>query len=354
MAKHTIYKINAGKGNKFALDFFRDKFIGIDFPTFNDLSEAMDAGSDKLKRFCDKQHRSSNVRGLISAEKAYEILNMFCLEMNKKDIVICPDGRGNFAIGEVRGEYRYTMANKNGRLLPLHRRRVNWWLDDGVAGRNISAKLRKKLSSSTWLANLSEIRDKEIIQELDELVSGKFPNTEIYAGYLIDSETVMEEHICAHWDKCSLGRSYDLIKPDHELLEKLSIKPGKKYTMGAELKTEVGAIDLLAISNTGKELLVIELKKKKNFADEVGNVLCYMGYLKNELGKKNIDIHVKGCIISDVEDHTVLCALNALEELKHFKTAEKVIEGIDFYRYEILSKDLSDFNLIKIDVAKAL
>ncbi len=354
MAKRTIYKIHPGFGGKFALDFFRDKFMGIDFHGFDDLSDHVSAGSEKLKKFCDRQHKTSNIKKQITPLKAFKVLNMFSLEIKKKDIVICPDDCGNFAIGEVGGDYHYKAVNTKGKLLPTHRRKVKWKLDSGFSGADISMKLRNKLASGSRMVNISKEYDEDIQAELDKIIAGEYPKTEIYAGFLFDSEEEMEKHLCDHWDKCSLNEKYDLIKPDHELIQALDLSPNAAHDVGRQVITNVGIIDLLAISKKGDELLVIELKKKEKSDEVVGQVLRYMGFLKKKLRHIEPNIHVRGCIIAHGEDHAILCALDALEVLKDFQTADKIIEGVDFYRYESFKKNWSDFNLVKVDASKSV
>ena len=54
-----------------------------------------------------------------------------------------------------------------------------------------------------------------------------------------------------------------------------------------EYQTDNGYIDILAISNDKRELLVIELKRGKASDKVVGQILNYMGYISSEVAENN-------------------------------------------------------------------
>ena len=93
--------------------------------------------------------------------------------------------------------------------------------------------------------------------------------------------------------------------------------------IGQQYPTDTGRIDILAISKDEKELLVVELKKGRASDAVVGQILTYMGYVKEEVAEENQI--VKGCII-------------ALEDDKRIKNALSMISNIDFYKYELRFK----------------
>jgi restriction system protein len=79
-------------------------------------------------------------------------------------------------------------------------------------------------------------------------------------------------------------------------------------------------MDILAIKKDKSELLVVELKKGRASDPVVGQVLRYMGYVKQELAEKNQS--VRGVII-------------ALEDDTRIKRALAMTPDISFYRYEV-------------------
>jgi restriction system protein len=88
----------------------------------------------------------------------------------------------------------------------------------------------------------------------------------------------------------------------------------------------MGQIDILAVSKDNKRLLVIELKRGRASDIVVGQILRYMGYVKDELLDPGQE--VEGIII-------------ALEDDKKLRLAISIVPSITFFRYEL------NFKLVK-------
>ena len=86
-------------------------------------------------------------------------------------------------------------------------------------------------------------------------------------------------------------------------------------------------MDILAISKDKRTLLVVELKKGRASDAVVGQLLRYMGYVKDELLEE--DQMVKGIIIALTDDQRLRRAISLLQGT------------VDFYRYQV------NFELIK-------
>jgi restriction system protein len=82
-------------------------------------------------------------------------------------------------------------------------------------------------------------------------------------------------------------------------------------------------MDVLAIKKDKSQLLVVELKKGRASDAVVGQILRYMGYVKQELAESNQT--VKGVII-------------ALDDDTKIRRALVMATDISFYRYEISFK----------------
>jgi len=93
---------------------------------------------------------------------------------------------------------------------------------------------------------------------------------------------------------------------------------------GRQYQTPIGKIDLLAIDKEKKEFLVIELKKDKSSDPVVGQVLRYMGWVKEKLAK---DYNVKGIIIVKEKDEKLGYALKVMPNVSLF--VYKVSFGIE-------------------------
>ena len=87
-----------------------------------------------------------------------------------------------------------------------------------------------------------------------------------------------------------------------------------------QYQSDTGPIDILVVSKDKKEYLVIELKKGRASDVVVGQILRYMGFVKNELAVNGES--VRGIII-------------ALDDDLRLRNAISMIESVEFYRYEI-------------------
>jgi len=113
-----------------------------------------------------------------------------------------------------------------------------------------------------------------------------------------------------NWSNTLLGKKYDIFEEDGECI-------------GQQYQIDTGRIDILAISKDKREFLVVELKKGRASDNVVGQIMRYMGFIKTEIAEENQE--VRGAII-------------ALEDDTKIKSALKIIDKIDFYRYEITFK----------------
>ena len=130
----------------------------------------------------------------------------------------------------------------------------------------------------------------------------------------------LEEHLQSflirNWDNTLLGKNYKIFEEEGQ-------------SIGVEYQTDNGYIDILAISNDKKVLLVIELKRGRASDRVVGQILNYMGYISSEVAES--DQTVRGCII-------------ALEDDQRIRNALRIVDNIEFYKYEI------NFNLSKVKI----
>ena len=355
MSVRSYFRVQPGGGNKFATDFFREGFIGIDFLEHEDLTAEVAKGKTELKDACEKifadktdvyKKGSGNSIGRACAK-----IVTFCKDIKDDDVVLCPDTCGNYAIGIVKGGYKYE-PDRGDAELPPHRRAVEWHFDKGISSRDLIPELQKYLSVRGTIVNLTE----NYAEIIEEILAGKHPKTQIHSGYIAETEEKLEEKLCEHWAECGLEGEYELLAADDELMSgaELNIHKNENYEVGRQVQTNAGNIDLLAIDKTRTQLLVIELKQRRGYDEVVGQILRYMGCLKNELKNANRAIKVKGCIITYGESRNILYALDALEKLNTAQPEDKFIEGVDFYRYVANQKDLSDLKLVKVEVTKTL
>ena len=192
--------------------------------------------------------------------------------MDQSDIVLCPDGYGQYRVGEIAGVYKYA----NGEILP-HRRPVRW-LDLNIERSAMSEDLQHSCGSIGTISNVSKYS-----AEIERF----------FQGVTVDST--------------DLGKDYIIYEEDGE-------------TSGQQYATDTGPIDILAISKDQKTLLVIELKKGKASDDVVGQILRYMDYVVEVLAEP--DQTVRGIVI-------------ALDDDKKLRRALARLSDVEFYSYKV-------------------
>jgi len=231
-----------------------------------------------------------------------------CKGIQEGDIVLSPNGKGRYFIGEVSGDYRYVAGNEQ-----PHQRPVTWH-DELIDRTDMSESLRNSAGSIGTVSKVSKYRD-----ELEKLIKGDSASqTLISRDSTVEDPTAfalekhLEDFLVANWSSTPLGRTHDIYSLEEQT--------------GQQFPTETGPIDILAISKDKQELLVVELKKGRASDVVVGQIQRYMGFVIEVIAEDHQ--RVKGVII-------------ALEDDQRIRYALKVTQGIEFYRYEV------KFELIK-------
>jgi restriction system protein len=228
--------------------------------------------------------------------------------LGKNDLIVSPNGQGQYQIGRIAGDYFY----EAGAAL-AHRRPVDWvtgLIDKGA----LSDGLRRSLATQGTVTRLEE-HGPEIESFLEQ---GSKPDI-ILGSQDLDSpssfalEKHLEEFLVSNWAKTDLGKKYDIYQENGVLI-------------GQQYGTDTGNLDILAISKDKKELLVIELKRGRVSDVVVGQIQRYMGFVKDELCEPNQA--VRGLIIGLDDDLKTRRALS-------------VTQGIEFLKYELSFKLVS-------------
>jgi restriction system protein len=238
----------------------------------------------------------------VSAGLACGMLHTIAKGILVGDIVLCPDGDGNYYVGEVIGEYEYHKDS----LLP-HHRDVRWY-PKVISRAEMSETLRNSTGSIGTVSNLA----KHAI-EIEALIVGNLPARIITNDETIEDPSVfalekhLEDFLVQNWSHTDFGKHYDIYEEDGEIV-------------GQQYPSDTGPIDILAISKDKKEILVLELKRGRVSDVVVGQIQRYMGYVKEELAEKNQT--VRGVIIGFEDDIRIHRAL-------------AVTTQIEFYTYKI-------------------
>ena len=305
----NYYRVMLGRKSVHAAECFAGNFIGADFGINQDLSSKLpDEWREFNKEFIPIFLEGHPDKNKIGAGLACGALWTVAKGIKIGDIVLCPDGTGSYHIGEVISDYLYAP----GQVLP-HRRTVKW-MNQSIERNNMSESLKNSTGSIGTVSNITGHHD-----EIEKLMGGFTLPTVISTDETVEDPAafVMEKHLedflVQNWVQTELGKEYDIYEEEGECV-------------GQQYQTDTGPLDILAISKDKTQLLVVELKKGRASDVVVGQILRYMGYVKEELAEK--EQSVKGVII-------------ALEDDQRIRRALAVVPTIDFYRYQI------NFKLVK-------
>lgn len=300
-----FYRIMLGKGSMYAQECREQGFIGADFDIKQDLTNHLPEDWKEFNRkFIPIWQQDNPGRSKISAGLCCGFLWTVCKGIQIGDLVLSPDGRGQYFVGEVTSDYRFVADADQ-----PHQRQVHW-LDETISRSDMSDALKRSTGSVGTVCQISKYR-----LELEELIKGQSSKAAAHnTDEVIENPAVfaMEEHLEVflekNWDKTPLGRNYDIYSDGENSGRQFPVEDGR------------GRIDILAVSKDKKEILVVELKRGRASDSVVGQIQRYMGYISEMIAEK--DQSVKGAII-------------ALEDDQKIRWALKVAPNIEFYRYEV-------------------
>jgi len=130
-----------------------------------------------------------------------------------------------------------------------------------------------------------EIPEKAPIEEIEEIYKAPSKGTTEFA-----LEEQLEDYIVANWDSIDFGYNLELV--------------GRQYS------TPVGSIDLLCRDKDNNDLVIIELKKGKESDKICGQILRYMGWIKQNLATEGQN--VRGIIITGEYDERLSLAVSSI------------------------------------------
>lgn len=142
----------------------------------------------------------------------------------------------------------------------------------------------------------------------------------------LDEEEKLHRNLYANWDKTPFAKEWELVRTGSNM--------GKLNTH------EIGELDMLAKNKSGNKWLIIELKKGPGSDKTIGQILRYMGWVKEKkAGEKD---SVEGLIICGnynlAMDYALMC--NPFIKAKIYRYDEGELKFIDFDKnaqvYEML------------------
>jgi restriction system protein len=299
----AYYRIYLGKQNVFARECYEGGFIGVDFGLNLDLSGRLPSKYKEFNQeFIPILQSLEPGKSKGSAALACGMLWTVSKFLNIDDIVICPTGNNTYYVGKITGDY-YHVPDGN---LP-HRRNVTW-LPIEISRDDMSEPLANSARSIATVCDLTKYADE--ITRLIEPAQGvqiRTSDSSIENPAVFALETYLEDFLITNWASTSFGATHRIYEVDGE-------------QQGRQLRTDTGPLDILAESLDGKELLVLELKKGQASDRVVGQILRYMSWVGEEIAS---------------EGQTVRGAIIALDDDLSIRRALSMVNGVDFYRYEV-------------------
>ena len=303
----NYFRVMLGAKSAYAALCREQGFIGADYQIAQDLSaDLFDNWRDFNQKYRPIFLDAHPEKTMIGAGLACGALWTVAKGIQKGDIVLCPNGSGTYFVGEVASDYFYVP----GQPLP-HRRSVNW-LAQTILRDDMSDALKNSTGSigtvSTITPHAVEIEKLLGVQLNDPVLIASDPDVEDAAAFAMEKH--LEDFLVKNWAQTELGKDYDIYAEDGE-------------PVGQQYPTDTGPMDLLAVKKDKSELLVVELKRGKASDVVVGQVLRYMGFVKEDLAESHQA--VRGAII-------------ALEDDLRIRRALAVTPNIQFFRYQISFK----------------
>lgn len=299
----NYYRVFLGRGGVFADQAFREGWIGTGWIEDIDLTGKFPENwKDFNAQFISIVMEQNGIPSKVGAGLACGMTWTLGRGLGKGDVVISSDSSDTFHLGRVIGDYHYVAGG------PLSHRRSVEWSGTTFQRDEVSDELRRSLSSGNTISRLNQHQD-----ELQSFLSGT-------PGHVsVNDETVesplsfvlerhLEDFLVSNWQHTDLGKKYDLFEQDGEIV-------------GQQFETDTGSIDVLAQSKDGKELIVIELKRGRVSDVVIGQILRYMGFVKELDDSKT----VRGIIIGTDDD-------------PKFRRALSMVPMVEFYKYEVSFK----------------
>lgn len=308
----SFYRVMLGRQSTHAAECLSGGFIGADFGINQDLSGKLpDEWRQFNAAFIPVFLAGHPEKSKIAAGLACGALWTVTKGIQASDIVLCPDGTGRYHVGEVQGGY----SHAPGQVLQ-HRRSVKW-LPIAIDRSAMSEALRNSTGSLLTVANITDYHQ-ELEQFLATLPGQASPNIVATDPVVEDPvafamEKHLEDFLVKNWAQTELAQQFKIYEEDGELV-------------GQQYGSDAGPIDILAISKDGQRLLVVELKRGRASDVVVGQILRYMGYVKEQIAEPN---------------QTVEGAIIALDDDQKLRWALLAVPSISFYRYQV------SFKLIK-------
>ena len=147
----NYYRLMLGRKSVHAEACFAGGFVGTDFGIHRDLTGRLpDEWRDFNREFIPVFLEDKPDKTKIAAGLACGAVHTVSKGMAHGDIVLCPDGKGQYHVGEITGDYAYA----EGEVLQ-HRRPVQW-SDRTISRTDMSDSLRNSCGAIGTVSRISK------------------------------------------------------------------------------------------------------------------------------------------------------------------------------------------------------
>jgi len=296
----SYYRVMAGRGSAHAAECLAGGYIGADFDIREDLTGKLPEEWRQFNQaFIPVFQANVPGKSKIAAGLACGALWTVAKGIKVGDTLLTPDGAGSYMVGEVVGDYEYAP----GQPLP-HRRKVRW-TDVRIARGDLSDALRHSTGSIGTVCNITDHHE-ELVRLIGVPAAPAIVAThaEIEDPLEFAMEKHLEDFLVANWSQTMLAAEWEIYEEDGERI-------GQQYA------TDAGIIDILARSKDGTRLLVLELKRGRATDVVVGQVLRYMGFIREQVAEANQT--VEGVVIALEDDQKLRWALSSVPSVRFLR-----------------------------------
>ena len=240
----NYYRIMLGATSKFADECFKENYIGVGFLGKIDFTHHLPENWREFnQKFIPEYLKEIPDKKKVTAGLACATVWILAKGILKGDIVLCPNGKGSYMVGEVLDDYSYHPNS------PLPHRRTVKWYPSFIERSSMSEPLQNSTGAIATYCTITKYAE-----EIERLIAGNRPPIIISTDSTVEDpsnfalEKHLEDFLVENWKQSELGKYFDIYEEEGELV-------------GQQYPSDTGPIDILAISKDKKTLLVVELKR---------------------------------------------------------------------------------------------
>ncbi len=191
----------------------------------------------------------------------------------------------------------------------------NFEYGEGLGGRyakvnDLLTRMKMDLGTDFWTLDTMwwSLLEKESGRSTGELApeasgAASPKDSDAKEGFALERQ--LEEFLLENWDHTPLAGEWAIYHTEHE------------PEAGNQFPTAVGPVDILAVHKKQLRLLVVELKRNQSTDQTVGQVLRYIGGVKERLKDLGMEGHsIEGLIIAHNADKKTAYALSTVPHVK--------------------------------------